>query len=156
MHGPMNVKFSIGFIISECSINSAFERAITVMRAISRGLLLENFAGIGRRGCAEQPGLQFPCLSNSVGRSTAEVTDVIHNAQSLTIYKSQGFYNWRSVSLCVFLPSPFMGPWPYIFLSEWLSWGVSLDKKMGPVVYQVSNLCKYLTKTYKLIWYWRE
>jgi len=74
-------------------------------------------AGIGRRGCAGQSGLQLPCLSNSVGRSTAELTDVIHNAQPLTMYKSQGFYNWRSVSLCVFLPSPFIGSWPYIFLS---------------------------------------
>jgi hypothetical protein len=61
MHGPLNVKFSIDFIISECS---AFERARTVMRTISRGLLLENFAGIGRRGCAEQSGLHLPCLSN--------------------------------------------------------------------------------------------
>jgi hypothetical protein len=209
MHGPLNVKFSIDFSISECSINSAFERARTVMRTISRGLLLENFAGIGSRGYAEQSGLQLPCLSNSLGRSTAELTDVecvwnlmahgdaqegkcrgnwrmewvdstltlprnvvyaallppmrtprlpavdwtdaptdlnglvrfgerrnlvsahvpshfkrtiIHNAQPLTMYKSQGFYNWRSVSRCVFLPSPCMGSWPYIFLS-WLLHG---------------------------------
>jgi len=79
------------------------------MRIISRGLLLENFAGIGRRGCAEQSGLQLPCLSNSVVRSSAELTDVIHNAQHVTMYKSRGFYNWRSVNLCVFLPGPFMG-----------------------------------------------
>jgi len=109
MHGSLNVKFSIDFSINEYSVNSAFETARTVMRTISRGLLLENFAGIGRRGCAEQSGHQLPCLSNSVGRSTAELADVIHNARPLTMYKSQGFCNWRSVSRRVFLPTPFMG-----------------------------------------------
>lgn len=51
--------FSIDFIISECSINSAFERVRTIMKTLNRGLPLEHCVGIGRRGCAERPGLQF-------------------------------------------------------------------------------------------------
>ena len=95
----------------------------------------------------------FSCL---VCRSTAELTDVIRNAQSLTIYINRKDFITGVPSVCVSFAEPLYGlvtTCVFVMISEWLSWGVSLDKKMGPVVYQVPNFCKYLTKTCNLMWY---
>jgi len=73
------------------------------------------------------------------------------------MYKSQEFYSWRSVSLCLFAEPLYGLVTIYIFVMdfEWLSWGVSLLTRRWALSFiKFLIFCKYLTKTYKLTHVW--